>query len=133
MDDNGYTRPPVPGEGDSPTVLFGAETEETLETHYLVIPDEVWRPETEEETPSNEGQEPYDHAQETPEPHHEPAGRATAGSVGGVVAALVAGVLPSLVVGPPAALVAGIVTGVIGGLVGHAVGVAVHDRRHAAA
>jgi hypothetical protein len=133
MDDTGHGRPTPPGEPGAPTVLFGAETDAALETHYLVIPDEVWRAQAESDMPGGE-----DLADEYEEDGHDPQdqerqrtsmSRTAAGSVGGVTAALVAGVIPSLIVGPPAALVAGVVAGVVGGLLGHAVGVGVHDRK----
>jgi hypothetical protein len=137
MDPTGSGRPTPPGESNGATVLFGAETDAALETHYLVIPDEVWRspagPGPEPDMPEDEAQQEDwddDEYEEDAPRERRPMSRAMAGGVGGVATSLVAGVVPSLILGPPAALVAGLIAGVFGGLMGHSVGVEIHDRKH---
>ncbi|MET0133769.1 MAG: hypothetical protein ABW215_09265 [Kibdelosporangium sp.] len=136
MDATGSGRP-TPDETTGTTVLFGPETEAALETHYLVIPDEVWRTPAEPGpgAPPDEERDHDEYEEDSRDPRHPgrqraPMSRAMAGGIGGVATSLVAGVLPSLFAGPAAALVGGVVAGVFGGLMGHSVGVEIHDRKH---
>jgi hypothetical protein len=101
------------------------------ENRFLVIPDEVWRPATQEyeehlaEEDKSEEDEDYE-----PEGERRPISRNAVSMIGGVAASLVAGMIPSLLVDLPGALAGGVAAGIFGGLMGASLANEFYDRRH---